>query len=117
MLLAAILVVIIGLMYMLFLFSWQWILQLNKNKMFKWIRNTRLNSFMDAYHAPYHFKYHYWTGLLLFVRVLLYLIASILQNKFADARVNLSFHNHFDNRNLYSKGILKDKQSLCELAS
>ena len=90
-LLAAILVVIIGLMYTLFLFSWQWILQLNENKMFKWIRNTRLNSFMDAYHAPYHFKYRYWTGLLLFVRVLIYLIASILQNKFADARVNLVF--------------------------
>ena len=90
-LLAAILVVIIGLLYTLFLFSWQWILQLNESKIFKWIRNTRLNSFMDAYHAPYHFKYRYWTGLLLFVQVILYLIASILQNTFADARVNLVF--------------------------
>ena len=90
-LLAAIIIVIIGLMYTLFLFSWQWILQMNENKIFKWIRSTRLNSFMDAYHAPYQFKYRYWTGLLLFVRVLLYLIASILQNKFADTRVNLVF--------------------------
>ena len=90
-LLAAFLVVIVGLMYTLFLFSWQWVLHLNENTIFKWIRNTRLNSFMDAYHAPYKFKYRYWTGLLLFVRVVLYLIASILQNVFADVRVNLVF--------------------------
>ena len=89
-LLAAILVVMCGLAYTIFLFSWQWILQLNSEKIiFKWIRNTRLNSFMDAYHAPYNFKYRYWTGLLLLVRVALYLVASVIQNVFADARINL----------------------------
>ena len=91
-LLAAILIVVCGLAYTIFLFSWQWLLQLNSERViFKWIKNTRLNSFMDAYHAPYNFKYRYWTGLLLLVRVALYLVASIIQNMFADAKVNLVF--------------------------
>ena len=90
-LLATTLVVIIGLAYTMILFSWQWILQLNDRKYLKWIRNPRINSFMDAYHGPYKFKYRYWTGLLLLARVALYLVASVVQNVFADARINLVF--------------------------
>ena len=37
--------------------------------MFRWVKNTKLSSFMDAYHAPYKPKYRYWTGLLLFIRI------------------------------------------------
>ena len=89
--LAAMLVVLIGLAYTIFLFSWQWLLRLTDRRFLRWIRNSRLNSFMDAYHAPYNFKYRFWTGLLLFVRVTLYLVASVVQNVFADPRVNLVF--------------------------
>ena len=39
--------------------------------MFSWIRNTKLNSFMDAYLAPYKQQYRYWTGLLLFARIVI----------------------------------------------
>lgn len=67
--LTAIAVVIVGLIYTTLLFSWQW-LQLTPNiRMLRWIRNTKLNLFMEAYHAPYKPRYRYWTGLLLFVRV------------------------------------------------
>ena len=53
----------------------------------KWIRSAKLTSFMDAYHAPYVTKNHYWTGLLLLARVVLYLTAAI--NVSGEPRFNL----------------------------
>ena len=38
------------------------------------IRSATFISIMDAYHAPYNKKHRYWTGLLLFVRCLLFLV-------------------------------------------
>ena len=87
--LAAIVVVTLGLVYTLLLFSWQWLLQLQlpNKRIFRWIWNTRLNSFMDAYLAPHTPNHRYWTGLLLFVRVILYLVAAL--NLSNNPRVNL----------------------------
>ena len=57
-------------------------------KLFSWIRNTRLNSFMDAYHAPYVTKNCYWTGLLLLILcIILYLISAM--NIYHNPRDNL----------------------------
>lgn len=66
--LTGIVIVSLGLIYTILLFSWQWILNFPQIKIFFWIRNTKLNSFIEAYHAPYMPKYRYWTGLLLFIR-------------------------------------------------
>ena len=63
-------IVALGLMYTTLLFSWQWILSFPDKMIFSWIRNTKLNSFIESYHAPYKPKYRYWTGLLLFIRAL-----------------------------------------------
>ena len=71
--LLAIAIIIAGLIYMVLLFFWQWILRLPNKQIFKWARNSRLNLFMEANLAPYKAKYHYWYGLLLFVRMALYL--------------------------------------------
>ena len=60
-------------MYTALLFAWQWILCAPNYKWLKWIRNTRLNLFMEANLAPYKSNYRYWTGLLLLIRVALYL--------------------------------------------
>ena len=68
--LTGIVIVAVGLMYTTLLFSWQWILSFPDKRIFLWIRNTKLNSFIEAYHAPYKPKYRYWTGLLLFIRAL-----------------------------------------------
>ena len=45
--------------------------------MFKWTRSTKLNASVPAHHAPYYSKYRYWTGLLLLVRVVLYITTSV----------------------------------------
>ena len=76
-LLPATVIISIGLIYTVLLFSWQWLLRAPNIRMFRWVRNTKLSSFMDAYHAPYRPKYRYWTGLLLLVRVVLSIAITI----------------------------------------
>ena len=76
---AALLFLIIGLMYTSVLLFWQWI--------FKWVRNTRLFAFMDAYQNPYNPKHRYWSGLLLLVRLVLYLVSAL--NVTGDPSVNI----------------------------
>ena len=75
--LVAILFLVLGVAYTAVLFSWQWLLRLSHMYPFRWVRNTKLNSFMDAYHAPYTPKQRYWTGLLLVARILLYLVSAV----------------------------------------
>ena len=75
--LVAMLITVIALPYTFLLFLWQWILRAPRWKIFKWTRNTKLNTFIAAYHVSYNKKYRYWTGLLLLVRVVLYITASV----------------------------------------
>ena len=70
-------IVLIGVPYTILLFLWQWLVQAPKWKVFKWTRNTKLNAFIATYHAPYNSKYRFWTGLLLLVRVILYITAAV----------------------------------------
>ena len=62
-----------ALVYTALLLSWQWPLQMSNKKLFRFIRNTRLSLFMEANLAPYKPKYRFWMGLLLLVRIVIYL--------------------------------------------
>ena len=73
----ALLIILVGAPYTILLLLWQWIVRAPRWKVFKWTRNTKLNAFIAAYHVPYNNKYRYWTGLLLLVRVILYITASV----------------------------------------
>ena len=73
---AAVLILLVGLVYTALLFSWQWILYLPRWRIFKWTRNPRIQTFIETYNKPYTPKHRYWTGLLLIVRVVLYLVAA-----------------------------------------
>ena len=75
--LISLLLILIGIPYTILLFLWQWLVRAPKWKVFKWTRNTKLNAFVSVHHVPYNSKYRYWTGLLLFVRVVSYITASI----------------------------------------
>ena len=76
--LTAVVILFLGIVYTVLLFFWQWLLKApQKMILLSWTRNTKLNSFMDAYLAPYTLKYRYWTGLLLFARVVLYLLSAV----------------------------------------
>ena len=45
-------------------------------RVFKWTRNPKIQTFIETYHKPYTPKHHYWTGLLLIVRIILYIVAA-----------------------------------------
>ena len=75
--LVALLIILIGLPYTVILFLWQWIVRAPKWKVFKWTRNTKFNAFITTYHVPHNSEYRFWTGLLLHVRVVLYVTASV----------------------------------------
>ena len=83
----AILILLAGLVYTLLLFSWQWFLYCPRKRV-KLIRNQKLSSFMEIYHVPYTPKHRYWTGLLLLIRVSIYLVSAF--NPSGDPRVTLS---------------------------
>ena len=70
--LVAVTIIFMGLIYTVLLLTWQCLLQTPHHKCLGWIRNTRLNLFMEANLAAYSSKHRYWSGLLLLIRVALY---------------------------------------------
>ena len=85
--LVALFILVLGIAYMCILFSWQWLLRYQDKALLLWVRSNKLRHFLEPYHAPYKFKHRYWTGLLLFVRVALYLVFAL--NVSGDPRINL----------------------------
>ena len=71
----ALLIMLLG--YTIILLLWQWLLRAPNITAFKWVRNTKLNCFIEAYHAPYRPKYHFWTCILLLLRVILDILISL----------------------------------------
>ena len=70
-------IILFGVPYTILLLLWQWIVRAPRWKVFKWTRNTKLNTFISVYHVPHNCDYRYWTGLLLLVRVVLYITESV----------------------------------------
>ena len=68
-------ILLIGIPYTVLLFFWQWLLHSPKCT-----TNIRLNAIITTYHAPYNYKHRYWTGLLLLVRVVLYISAAVSES-------------------------------------
>ena len=70
-------ILILGLLYTILIFSWQWLLRCSAmSKLFWWTRNQKLHLFIDIHHTPYTTKHRYWTGLLLLIRVIVYLVST-----------------------------------------
>ena len=69
----AILILMVGLVYTFLIFSWRW---LRECKVCKWTNNQRLHSFIDTYHIPHTGKHRYWTGLLLLVRIVVFILSA-----------------------------------------
>ena len=73
----AIIILLVSGTYTMILISWQLLVRLPNWKVFASIRNPKLSCFIGAYHAPYTSKHRYWTGLLLMLRVCLFLVSAI----------------------------------------
>ena len=85
--LTALLILLAGLTYTTLLFSWQWLQRFSESRLFSWTRNQKLSLFIETYHAPYTPKSRYWTGLLLLVRVILYIASAA--NVSGDPKIDL----------------------------
>ena len=72
-LISSIIILFICIIYSTFIMSWQWILRYQDKAIFKCVRFQKFRHFFEPYHAPYTAKFRFWTGLLLFVRFVLYL--------------------------------------------
>ena len=83
----AVLILVVSTAYTCLLFSWQWLLYHQGKTVFRWVRSQRLCHFIEPYHAPYIYKHCYWTGVLLFARVALYLVLALKVS--GDPGVNL----------------------------
>ena len=73
--------------YTMFLFLGQWLQALSHWKILSLMNSARVKVFLDAYHAPYCPKHRYWTGLLLLLRCLLFLVFAF--NALGNTSVNL----------------------------
>ena len=71
--------------YTLVLFGIQWLQPLSHYKLLNWV--NKLKPLLDAYTGPYKDKHRYWTGLLLLVRISLYIVFST--NTTGDPAINL----------------------------
>ena len=77
---------VIALLYAFSLTFIQCLRRAPNNRMFGWVR--RLKPLLDAYTGPYKDKYHFWTGLLLLVRITLFTAFAFNYNN--DPRLNLT---------------------------
>ena len=84
---ALILLIFLFFPYMMLLVFSQWLQAKSKFKIISWINSPKVKPFLDAYHAPYTDKHRYWTGLMLMVRFVLFLISAV--NALGDPSVNL----------------------------
>ena len=71
---------------MLLIFS-QWLQAKSHLKIFSRINSRYVKPFLDAYHAPYTNNHRYWTGLMLLLRFVLFLVSAV--NVLGDPSVNL----------------------------
>ena len=71
-----VLILLVGLVFPTLLFLWQFLLHLPKGRISKLTENVRIKSFIEYYHKPYTAQHRYWTGLLLIIRIILYLVAA-----------------------------------------
>ena len=83
---ALLLLVCVSIPYTATLFCIQWLQKLSHRKLFSWVGN--MLPIFDAYTGPYKLKHRYWTGLLLIVRVTLFLVYSL--NSFSDTAVKFN---------------------------
>ena len=63
----------------------QWLQKVSHIKIVAWV--TKLQPLFDAYTGPYKLKHRYWVGLLLLVRVCLFVVFSL--NIYGDPTINL----------------------------
>ena len=82
---ALLVLLVLSLPYTVLLLFIQWLQQKTKYRALFWI--GKFKPLFDSYTGPYKDKHRYWTGILLLIRAVLFLIFSV--NVFGDPAINL----------------------------
>ena len=82
---ALVLLIFVAFPFTIVLLCIQCMQRLSNRKVLSWV--TKLQPLFDAYTGPYKIKHRYWTGLLLLVRVCLFLVFSL--NTIGNSMINL----------------------------
>ena len=82
---ALVLLILISFPFTMTLFCTQCMQRLSNKKVLSWV--GKLQPLFDAYTGPYKIKHRYWTGLLLLIRVCLFLVFSL--NTIGNPTINL----------------------------
>ena len=107
--LVALFVLLLGLVYVILLSFWQCFRRYLSKLRLQLIRKVvmRLNVFTDVYHAPYNTQHCYWTGLLLFVRVVLFCVPAFMNS--SDPKTSLMAITCVSGGLLLYKEIVREK--------
>ena len=107
--LVALFVLLLGLVYVILLSFWQCFRRYLSKLRLQLIRKVvmRLNVFTDVYHAPYNTQHCYWTGLLLFVRVVLFCVPALMNS--SDPKTSLMAITCVSGGLLLYKEIVREK--------
>ena len=70
-------IILLGTVYIALIFFWQCFTRYQDKVLCKLVRYQKLCHFIEPYHAPYNAKNRYWTGLLLFIRVIISLMSAL----------------------------------------
>ena len=84
---AGVVIGVVGAMYALLLFFGQWILRCPQWKLLKFVQHCKVKEFLNAHYAPFNQKHSFFFGLLVMVRLVLYLVSAL--NAHGDPNVNL----------------------------
>ena len=76
MIVVALVVIVIVFVYTFLLLFWQWLVKCPKWKVLSLLRNTKLIKAIEFYHVPFNATHRYWTGLLLLIRFIVYIVAT-----------------------------------------
>ena len=74
---ALLVLIILFLPYTLFLLLGQWLQAYSEFRLLSWMNNLSVKHFLDAYYGPYRPRHRYWTGFLLLVRCVLFVVFAV----------------------------------------
>ena len=84
---ALLVLIILFLPYTLFLLLGQWLQAYTEFRVLSWMDNLSVKHFLDAYYGPFKPRHRYWTGFLLLVRCVLFVVFAF--NVLGDSSLNL----------------------------
>ena len=90
MLIAAIVILCFVSGYTFLLLFWQWLVKLSSWKICASIGNTRFKTLIEMYHVPFNSTHRYWTGLLLLIRIIVYLVAALTSSSESGTEVHFT---------------------------